>query len=118
MKNVYGNKLQVFSINPNTKTLRDGYIYNETHILCSVVTQKFLDYTKSKGNDLTKPQGNFPGLKPGDHYCLCVLKWIEAYENGVAPLIDLKNTEESVLKYIPYEILQEYSFNQKCIVKK
>ena len=80
-----------------------------THIVCAVVTKDFLKFTYSKGNDLITPRNGFPGLKPGDRWCLCVLRWIEAYNNGVAPLIDLQCTQYNVLNYVSLDILVKYS---------
>ena len=75
------------------------------------IHQKFLDFTYKKGNDLITPRDNFRGLKPGDKWCLCVMRWIEAYNYGVAPFIDLNSTSENVLKYVPYDILIKFSYN-------
>lgn len=113
MKNVFGSKLQLCSSNPLTGYTRDGYCKTNkndygTHIVCAVVTKDFLEFTYKKGNDLITPRNNFPGLKPGDKWCLCVLRWIEAYNNGVAPFIDLNGTSENVLNYVPYNILYKY----------
>ena len=113
MRNVLGTQLEVCSLNPLTGFKRDGFCKTDkndhgTHIVCAIVTKKFLDFTYKKGNDLITPRGNFPGLKPGDRWCLCVIRWIEAYNNGVAPFIDLKCTSENVLKYVPYNILVKY----------
>ena len=113
MKNILGKKLQLCSKNPLTGFMRDGFCKTDkndhgTHIVCAVVTKKFLDFTYRKGNDLITPRGNFPGLKPGDKWCLCVMRWIEAYNYGVAPYIDLNCTNENVLKYVQYDILIKY----------
>ena len=72
------------------------------------MTEAFLAYTKSRGNDLSTPapQFRFPGLKPGDRWCLCALRWAEAERAGVAPLVDLEATHQSVLKIVPLETLQ------------
>lgn len=112
-KNVLGKKIQICNLDPVTGYNRNGYCYNYnndkgTHIVCSSVTDKFLKYTLSKGNDLITPRNNFPGLKVGDKWCLCVHRWIEAYNNNAAPLIILKSTSESILKYIPMDIVLKY----------
>jgi uncharacterized protein (DUF2237 family) len=114
MFNVFGEKLKLCSLNPLTGYTRNGYCnldrYDKgTHIVCAVVTKKFLDFTYENGNDLISRRGEFPGLKPGDKWCLCVLRWIEAYKKGVAPFIDLESTEYEVLKYVPLELLIKYS---------
>lgn len=107
-------ELQLCGLNPRTGYNRSGYCTHDptdagTHIVCAYVTKEFLKFTKSKGNDLTTPKGkSFPGLKPGDRWCLCVLRWIEAYEAGVAPYIDAEATHQDVLKYVPYYIIKQY----------
>lgn len=114
MANVYGEKLKLCSKRPLTGFLRDGFCNTDkydhgTHIVCAVVTAEFLQFTYSQGNDLITPRLDFPGLVPGDRWCLCVLRWIEAYKNGVPPLIDLNCTSKNVLAYIPLQILMQYS---------
>ena len=112
--NVYGKKLKECSLNPVTGYNRDGYCtlikkdYG-THLVCAIMTEKFLDFTYKQGNDLIFPGNKFPGLKPGDRWCLCVSRWIEAYMNGVAPLIDLECTHKDVLKYVNLNILKMFS---------
>lgn len=112
-KNVLGKKLQLCNLNPKTGYQRSGYCQNFNddkglHLVCSVVTNKFLQFTLKKGNDLITPKNNFPGLKQGDKWCLCVHRWIEAYKNNSAPFIILESTNQAVLKYIPYNILIKY----------
>ncbi|MAR81970.1 MAG: hypothetical protein CMD47_05270, partial [Gammaproteobacteria bacterium] len=77
------------------------------HTVCAVVTNEFLNFSKEQGNDLITPapQYNFPGLKDGDKWCLCSLRWLEAYHEGVAPSILLKSTNKLVLNHIDIEIL-------------
>ena len=71
---------------------------------------QFLDYTKTQGNDLITPQGsNFPGLKPGDHWCLCSIRWNEAHKAGKAPKVKLEATHIKALEINPLEILKPYS---------
>ena len=77
----------------------------------SIVTQDFLNFTYNNGNDLITPRDGFPGLKPGDRWCLCLSRWIEAYYNGVAPLIDLERTHYDILKHVELDILVEYGRN-------
>jgi uncharacterized protein (DUF2237 family) len=70
----------------------------------------FLQYTLKQGNDLITPRGsNFPGLIAGDHWCVCALRWLEAYRAGKAPRVVLESTDTRALKYIPKKILQSYS---------
>lgn len=91
-RNVLGEDLQVCSLDPITGFQRQGKCETDeddlgTHVVCAEVTDAFLSFTRSRGNDLTTPAPNlgFPGLKPGDRWCLCVSRWKEAYEAGVAP---------------------------------
>jgi len=111
--NVFGKKIKTCSLDPLTGYHRKGYCNLDnndkgTHIVCAIVTKNFLNFTYNKGNDLITPRHGFPGLKPGDRWCLCVSRWIEAYKHGVAPLIDLERTHRDVLKYINLDILVEY----------
>lgn len=121
--NIYGNVLKTCSTDPMTGWKRDGKCITDendqgTHTVCAQVTDEFLEYTNSRGNDLTTPndQFNFPGLKEGDKWCLCALRWKEAHEAGVAPLLDLNATNSKTLKYVDGEILEEYNINQTCSV--
>ncbi|NBV77190.1 DUF2237 family protein [bacterium] len=77
-----------------------------THVVCAVMDNRFLRFTKSRGNDLTTPNPpSFPGLVAGDKWCVCALRWREAYENGKAPKILPKSTDSAALKYISKDIL-------------
>ena len=75
------------------------------------MTESFLTYSKAQGNDLSTPtpEFGFPGLKAGDHWCLCAPRWLEAYADGMAPLINLEATEESTLKIIEIDTLTKFS---------
>jgi len=111
--NVFGKQIKPCSFDPLTGYQRKGYCNLDnndkgTHIVCAIVTQDFLNFTYNKGNDLITPRHGFPGLKPGNKWCLCVSRWIEAYKHGVAPLIDLERTHRNVLKYINLDILRKY----------
>lgn len=80
------------------------------HVVCARVTADFLAFTASRGNDLATPRlPGFPGLKPGDKWCLCAMRWREAYEAGVAPPVDLSATNEAVLRYVPLEALKAHA---------
>ena len=115
-KNILGTKLVPCCKNSCKTT---GYYRNGqcitgpedvgTHIVCAIVDDKFLTFTKSKGNDLITPNSYFPGLKSGDSWCLCILRWIEAYKAGVAPKIIAESTNEIARNYIDVNILLEYS---------
>ena len=114
-KNVLGTPLEQCCIAPLTGFYRDGYcrIGEEdmgSHVIAATMTQEFLAFTKSRGNDLTSPRSeyNFPGLKVGDDWCLCALRWKEAYMAGVAPPINLAATHEKALQYVPLHILQQF----------
>lgn len=114
-KNVFGQPLQICTCNSKkTGWHRDGYCSNDpddpgTHIVCAIVTNDFLRFSYSKGNDLITPTKTFPGLVSGDCWCLCVGRWIEAYRAGVAPPLLLKKTDESVLKYVDLSVLKQYA---------
>jgi uncharacterized protein len=114
--NVLGTELKACCFDPKTGYFRDGYCKTRmddvgTHVVCAVVTQEFLTFTKSRGNDLETPfpQYDFPGLKPGDKWCLCVLRWKEALDAGVAPLIVLESTHKVALKYVTLEDLKNHA---------
>jgi uncharacterized protein len=76
------------------------------------MTEAFLSYSKAQGNDLSTPVPafGFPGLQPGDHWCVCAPRWKQAYEDGMAPLVRLEATEQSTLKVVPLEILKEHAY--------
>ena len=113
-KNILGTDLQACCFDPMTGFFRDGFCNTNqqdrgTHTVCAVVTKEFLDYTRSKGNDLSTPYPpHFPGLKPGDGWCLCAMRWREAHEAGKAPPIKPEATHEKTLEYVPLEILEKY----------
>lgn len=81
------------------------------HLICSVVTEDFLAFSKSRGNDLTTPapEYDFPGLVPGDRWCLCVLRWKEAFEAGMAPQVVLEATHISALEFVDLDDLQQFA---------
>ena len=105
--NVYGETLQTCSLWPLTGFLRDGDCRIGPsdvgrHGVCAQVTDEFLEFTKHRGNDLSNPHpaAGFPGLKPGDRWCLCVDRWKEAEENGCAPPVILAATHSQVLNRV------------------
>lgn len=113
-KNVFGENLKLCCNEPKTGFYRDGFCNTGpqdygTHTVCAVMTKDFLDFTLTKGNDLCspKPQYNFPGLKLGDKWCLCALRWHEAYKAGYAPNVILEATNKKTLDHIPIEALKE-----------
>jgi uncharacterized protein (DUF2237 family) len=116
--NVLGNPLETCSCAPMTGYFRDGYCNTTsddygTHVVCAVVTEEFLKYSLSKGNDLITPipQWQFQGLKPGDKWCLCVSRWKEAERANAAPLVDLNATHALALDYVTLELLKVYAVN-------
>ena len=115
--NVFHKSLETCCNNPKTGYFRDGFCrtVNQdagTHTVCAVVTQEFLDYSASKGNDLMTPilYWNFPGLKPGDKWCLCISRWLQAEKVGKAPPIILEATHIKSLKFTTLEVLQKYEY--------
>lgn len=115
-KNVLGGELESCSTQPMTGFYRDGCCNTGRedaglHLVCAEMTDEFLDFSKSRGNDLSTPmpQYDFPGLVAGDRWCLCVLRWKEAYETGMAPLVNLKATHISALEFVDLEVLKEYA---------
>ena len=106
-KNVFGEPLKLCCNDPLTGYFRDGFCRTDkldygSHTVCAIVTEEFLEFSKRKGNDLTTPKPDylFPGLKPGDKWCLCALRWKEAFESGCAPKVELESTDEKALEYI------------------
>lgn len=116
-KNIFGEPIKACSYNPLTGFYRNGCCDtgiddHGRHTVCAIMTDEFLQFSKAKGNDLSTPvpQFNFPGLKDGDRWCLCVLRWKEAYEAGCAPYIDLEATNEKSLDFVEMESLLEYAY--------
>lgn len=115
-KNVLGTALQSCSLDPLTGYTREGdcrVISGDVgvHAVCVIVTQDFLEFSKKAGNDLStaNPMFGFPGLKPGDRWCLCAPRWKEALEHGMAPQVDLMATHEAALEYATLEELLLHS---------
>jgi hypothetical protein len=113
-KNVLGQPLQICCTSPITGFYRDGKCETGTqdrgiHVVCAEITDEFLAFTKSMGNDLSTASFSFPGLKQGDRWCLCVSRWQEALEAGVAPPIILDATHEAALRSVSLEELKKYA---------
>jgi uncharacterized protein (DUF2237 family) len=96
---------------------RDGFCHTGPgdtglHTVCAVMTEDFLEFTRTLGNDLSTPvpEFNFPGLKPGDRWCLCVTRWVEAFNAQHAPPVVLAATHVHALEFISLETLQEHAF--------
>jgi uncharacterized protein (DUF2237 family) len=115
-KNVLGGELESCSTQPMTGFYRDGCCNTGRddaglHLVCAEMTDEFLAFSKSRGNDLSTPMPHydFPGLVEGDRWCLCVMRWKEAYEAGMAPLVNLRATHISALEFVDLEVLREYA---------
>jgi uncharacterized protein (DUF2237 family) len=112
-QNVLGSTLSKCGDQPKTGFFRNGYCLtgpqdSGTHVACARVTKEFLEYTRTKGNDLITPrrESQFPGLKPGDRWCLCALRWKEAWQAGVAPPLVLEATHKKMLDAVPLHELK------------
>ena len=116
--NVLGEPLETCSEAPLTGFFRDGSCNTGDldaglHTVCVRVTQKFLEFSRFRGNDLSTPlpEADFPGLRPGDQWCLCALRWLEAHEHGLAPKVYLARTHIKSLELIPLELLQKHAID-------
>ena len=112
--NVLGSELSPCSNKPLTGFLRDGLCNTcaedaGSHTVCVEISEAFLLFSKARGNDLMTPhpEFGFDGLKPGDSWCLCAGRWLEAYEAGIAPKVILTSTHQEALKIVPLEHLLE-----------
>ena len=112
-ENVLGTALETCCTDPMTGFYRDGTCQTGpqdrgVHVVCAQLTEAFLRYTKAQGNDLSTPQPmyNFPGLKPGDKWCLCAARWQEALDDGVAPPVVLESTHKAALQHVSLGDLQ------------
>ena len=118
-KNIFGEPLKNCCKNPMTGYFRDGLCRTGigdtgTHTVCAVMTEDFLKFSASKGNDLITPMPyyQFPGLKVGDKWCLCVTRWIQAEKAGKAPKLILEATHEKTLEYTSLNLLVKYAFKE------
>ena len=116
--NVYGKELKVCCNNPVTGFFRNGSCDTCSedfglHTVCILATEEFLSFSKSVGNDLTTPNQKFEfaGLKSGDRWCLCALRWKEAYDNGKAPPVYLESTHIKTLDLVDINTLQQFAVN-------
>ena len=114
--NVLGKPLVPCSLDPLTGWFRDGCCETQVqdrgrHIVCAVMTDEFLAYSKAKGNDLITPmpEYQFPGLKAGDRWCLCLDRWREAHKAGMAPKVVLESTHQIALERIPLSTLEAFA---------
>ncbi len=115
-KHVLNTELQTCCTSPMTGFYRTGVCVTGaqdtgTHVVCARITAEFLEYTKSRGNDLSTPVPayNFPGLNPGDKWCLCASRWQEALAAGVAPPVYLEATHSAALKFVTLADLQQHA---------
>ena len=116
-KNVFGEPLEPCCKSPMTGYFRDGCCRTVsqdtgTHTVCAIMTDEFLIFSASKGNNLITPipYYQFPGLKAGDKWCLCVTRWLQAERSGKAPKLILEATHEKTLDYAPLALLIKYAF--------
>ena len=116
--NVFDESIEECCKNPITGFFRDGFCRTSaydrgSHTVCALMTEKFLLFSKSRGNDLSTPvpEFDFPGLSDGDSWCLCASRWLEAHEANCAPRVFLKRTNKMALKIIPPAILREYAMD-------
>jgi uncharacterized protein (DUF2237 family) len=115
-RNVLGGQLERCSSEPMTGFYRDGYCRTASedygsHTICAVVTAEFLEHQRSIGNDLSTPipQYAFPGLVPGDRWCVTAFNWLRAHEAGAAAYVVLASTHERALEIVPLEVLGEHA---------
>lgn len=117
-QNVFGEPLEGCSLNPRTGYYRTGCCDTGpedagSHTVCAVVTAEFLAYSAYVGNDLStpRPEFGFAGLKPGDRWCLCAGRWLQAYEEGVAPDVVLRSTNRAALSIVPLDALRAHALD-------
>lgn len=115
-RNVLGQPLVACSLSPLTGFFRDGCCSTGPsdagrHVVCAVMTEDFLAFSRARGNDLStpRPEYRFPGLRPGERWCLCALRWKEALEAGKAPTIILEATHEAALRYVTLDDLLRHA---------
>lgn len=114
--NVLGTPLKPCCADPATGFFRDGFCRtgpgdHGLHTVCAKMSSDFLEFSKSRGNDLSspRPEWDFPGLKPGDMWCLCVCRWMEALDENAAPEVYLEGCHLSVLEFVDLAVLQKHS---------
>ena len=115
-ENVRGGEIEACSLSPLTGFYRNGCCDTGSedqgvHTVCAVMNDEFLAFSRSRGNDLStpRPEWGFPGLVAGDRWCLCVERWVEAHEAGVAPAIVLEATHARTLEWVSLEVLERFA---------
>jgi uncharacterized protein (DUF2237 family) len=113
-RNVLGEPLEICGENPVTGFYRDGCCNTGpqdrgAHVICARVTEEFLQFSLQQGNDLITPRPGFPGLRPGDRWCLCAGRWAEAASAGCAPRVVLKASHEAALRYVTLDELKSHA---------
>jgi uncharacterized protein (DUF2237 family) len=119
-RNVLGGALETCGKDPMTGFYRTGCCETGpddlgVHVVCAVVTDEFLQFSKSRGNDLSTPRPGFAGLKGGDPWCLCAMRWVEAEQAGMAPPIVLAATHEATLQVASLETLLPYALDREMV---
>ncbi len=114
--NVFGEALEICSENPKAGFFRDGCCNTSdedlgSHTVCVRLTREFLEFSRSRGNDLStpRPEFGFPGLQTGDRWCLCAARWLEAHENEMAPRVFLKRTHRRALEIVSLDLLRQFA---------
>ena len=114
--NVFDEEIESCSEQPLTGFFRDGCCNTSdqdvgSHTVCVKVTAEFLEFSRFRGNDLStpQPQFGFPGLEPGDRWCLCAARWLEAHEHGMAPKVYLRRTHKRALEIVPMATLRKFA---------
>ena len=117
--NIFGEEMEPCCFDPLTGWKRDGYCNTDdfdhgSHVVCCEVTDAFLAFSKERGNDLStpRPEFNFPGLKEGDRWCLCAMRWQEAFEAGVAPRVFLESCHQKALEFVNLEDLEQHAMHR------
>lgn len=117
-KNVFGEALEPCGSDPLTGFFRDGCCNTGSqdlgsHTVCAQMTEAFLEYSRLRGNDLitARPEFGFPGLKDGDHWCLCAARWLEAQQADKAPRVFLRRTHQRALEVVSLDVLRRYALD-------
>lgn len=117
--NIFGDEIEPCCFEPKTGYFRDGFCRTAdhdvgSHVVCAEMTDAFLDFSKEKGNDLStpRPEFDFPGLKAGERWCLCAMRWAEAFEAGVAPNVFLESCHQKALEFVSLEDLEQFAVHR------